>query len=307
MSWSSGCFQGAPDNFKNMINWRPKYRQSGAISMESGKPADISTGNNTSPARERASSRQIDGHVVSITDSRSYDAEQYRKLRHVLEEKKTANGALVVAICSPAAGDGKSLTAVNLAATLAQASTARVLLLDVDLRRESASIRELLGLDNNTGPGISDAIAKPASRLQDVARRTHAPNFSVVLTGGLTSAPYELLRSAAFDRLLREARSVYDYIVIDAPPVVPVSDCRVIASRVDAFLMVVAANRTPRGMLEEALNLMAPEKVLGLIFNRCDMIPSRYYGYYGYYSHYYGDSTGHGFHRDSKKLRSSKT
>jgi len=255
----------------------------------------------------RLNGQTVDRHLVSLTDGRSYDAEQYRKLRHILEEKHNTEAGVAVAICSPAAGDGKSLTAVNIAATLAQAKSNRVLLVDADFRRESVSFTQLLGLNNLQRPGLSDAIVNSELEFPDIVHRTYTPNLEVIMVGGQTLTPYELLRSANFGELLLDMRMHYDFIIIDAPPVVPVSDCRVMATNVDYFLMVVAAHRTPRPMLEEALDLMAPEKMMGIIFNGCDLIPSRYYGYYGYYNHYYGTPTaqkGKDEHRGRAKQQS---
>jgi capsular exopolysaccharide synthesis family protein len=226
--------------------------------------------------------RHMDPHVVSLVDPDCYEAEQYRKLRYVLEEKRAGSRGLVVAVCSPAAGDGKSLTSINLAAALAQAPDDRVLLIDADLRLESASLRSNLHIGKHEGPGLTDAILHNGTSLKDVARPLAGSNLSVVMTGSHSSAPYEMLRSARFGELLDEARQAYDYVILDVPPVVPVSDCRVIAKWVDGLLMVVAAHRTPRAMLEEALDLMGPEKLLGLVFNGSDLMPRRYYGYYGY-------------------------
>lgn len=226
--------------------------------------------------------KQVDKHLVSLTEPDSYEAEQYRKLRYILEEKRKADQGLVVAVCSAAAGDGKSLTALNLAAALAQAREAKVLLVDVDLRRESASLKEHLRLGNPAPNGLTDAIMSATLSLQDVARPMSNSNLSVVFTGTTVNAPYELLRSSRLGELLGEAAKTYQYVILDAPPVVPVSDCRVIRRFVDNFLMVVAAHRTPRPMLEEALDLIGPEKLLGLVYNRGDLMPRSYYGYYRY-------------------------
>ena len=253
--------------------------------MKSLRPdVEVSAGTGQAGKHKPASlmPKRIDPHLVSLADPGSYEAEQYRKLRYVLEEKRVAGRGLVVAICSPAAGDGKSLTAINLAASLAQAPDVKVLLMDVDLRRESASLKSSLHMTKLDGLGVSDAILGADITLQDVARPITGSNVSVVLTGMHTAAPYEILRSTRFDELLATASRQYDYVILDAPPVVPVSDCRVIAKRVDGLLMVVAAHRTPRGMLEEALDLLGPDKLMGIIFNGCDLMPRRYYGYYGY-------------------------
>lgn len=231
---------------------------------------------------QEINSKQVDRHLVSLVEPDSYEAEQYRKLRYALEERRKNGRGMLVAVCSPAAGDGKSLTALNLSAALAQARDSRVLLVDVDLRRESATLKEHLRLGNPAPTGLTDAIISNALSLQDVARPFSGSNLSVILTGTRVTAPYELLRSSRFEQLLEEARRTYQYIILDAPPVVPVSDCRVLGRWVDHFLMVVAAHRTPRSMLEEALDLIGPEKLLGLIFNRGDLMPRRYYGYYRY-------------------------
>ncbi|HEY4128754.1 MAG TPA: CpsD/CapB family tyrosine-protein kinase [Gammaproteobacteria bacterium] len=234
------------------------------------------------PRNAEINAKQVDKHIVSLTEPDSYEAEQYRKLRYVLEEKRRSNRGTTVAICSPAAGDGKSLTALNLAAALAQARDSRVLLVDVDLRRESAALKEHLKLGNPGVNGLTDAIMSSTLSLNDVARPLQGTNLSIVFTGSRVSAPYELLRSGRFEQLLTEASKQYQYVILDAPPVVPVSDCRVIRRFVDYFLMVVSAHRTPRPMLEEALDLIGPDKLLGLVFNRGDLMPRRYYGYYRY-------------------------
>lgn len=228
--------------------------------------------------------KRMDPHLVSILDTESYEAEQYRKLRYVLEEKREPGKGLVVGICSAAAGDGKSLTSLNLAGALAQDPEARVLLMDTDLRRKSETIRGCLGIKSGQASrGLTDLILDPALTLDEVLVAVSADgNFTVLQAGTQPIAPYEALRSKRFLELMLEARRDYDYVIVDAPPVVPVSDCRVISRYLDGFLMVVAAHRTPRTMLEEALNLIDPEKALGLVFNRSDLMPYRYYGYYGY-------------------------
>jgi hypothetical protein len=81
---------------------------------------------------------------------------------------------------------------------------------------------------------------------------------------------------------LREARAFYDYVIIDTPPVVPLVDCRLLGRLVDGFIVVVAANQTPRKLVAEALNLLDPVKVIGVVFNGDDRPLAAHYGYYGY-------------------------
>jgi capsular exopolysaccharide synthesis family protein len=223
----------------------------------------------------------VDDHLVSLVGSATFEAEQYRALRHTVEQLHKTRDLRIVAVSSPGVGDGKSTTAINLAGALAQAPDARVLLVDADLRRPS--VASLLGLGGSDGPGLINLILDPTLTLERVARPRPPFNLSVIPAGQAAASPYEVLKSPRLGELLEEARRRYDYIVVDAPPLCPVQDCRVIAHWVDGFLLVVAAHHTPRRLVEEALNVVERSKVLGFIFNGDDHPPSGYSGYYAYY------------------------
>ena len=224
----------------------------------------------------------VDPHLVSLVDPTSFEADQYRTLRHVLEWKHTAKK--MVAVTSALAGDGKTTTALNLAGALAHAPDVRVLVCDLDQRAPSVGSR--LGLVAQS-PGLVDLVLDADLTLGDVVRRHPRFPISVLPAGRPLTVPYELLQSSRLAELLHEMRQKYDYVVVDTPPVVPVPDTRLIADRVDGYLLVVAANRTPRKLVEDALNLMDPAKLLGIVFNGDDRPLSGYYGYYsGYYGHH---------------------
>ena len=212
--------------------------------------------------------------------SQAYGAEQYRALRHIVEQFGKS-GKKVIAISSPVAGDGKTLTSVNLARAMAQSSEARILLIDADLRR--GSVGEHLGISRAASLGLAGAIADRTLRLAAVARRLPGSNLSVLPAGICPAAPYEALRSVRVGELLNEARESYDYVLVDTPPVVPVADMRVLSEWVDGFFLVVSAHRTPRALLDEALSAMDPEKVLGIVYNGDDLpLSGRYRYYYSY-------------------------
>ena len=219
---------------------------------------------------------------MSLLAPATFEAEQYRGLRHLIEAHKAADGATVVAVSSPAVGDGKTVTAINLAGALAQRADARVLLVDADLRRPSVA-REL-GLRTARGgppPGLVDAIVEPRLTLDAVRCACPEFNLDVVPAGGVPETPYELLQSPRFAALLGEARRRYDVVVLDTPPLVAVPDGRVLEKLADVILLVVSAHRTPRRLVEEALSLTDPAKALGIVFNRDDRPLSGYYrGYH---------------------------
>ncbi|MBI2524713.1 MAG: CpsD/CapB family tyrosine-protein kinase [Candidatus Rokubacteria bacterium] len=226
----------------------------------------------------------VDEHLVSLLTPAAFEAEQYRALRHIVEQRHRAGGVQVLAVTSAAVGDGKTTTAINLAGALAQAPEARVLLVDADLRRPA--LGHLLGLEGVHGRCLVNAIVDPAVGLAEVIEDRPPFNLSVIRAGQTPPSPYELLKSPRLGALLDEARSRFDYIVVDAPPLVPVQDCRVIGRWVDGFLLVVQAHRTPRRLVEEALNVIDPARMIGLVFNGDDHALSGYYsGYYAGYTY----------------------
>jgi len=218
--------------------------------------------------------------LVSFLAPTSVEAEQYRTLRHAVERLRRDSSLQVFAVTSAEPGDGKTVTTLNLAGSLAQSPDARVLVVCADFHR--AAVAEYLGLAGLRSPGLAEAISNEDGGLAHAARRLDSLNISVLLAGRAQARPYELLASPRLEGLLAEARRLYDYVLVDAPPVVPLADCRLLARWVDGFIVVVAARKTPRKLLGDALNQLDPAKVLGLVFNGDDRPLAPYYGYYGY-------------------------
>jgi len=241
--------------------------------------------------------------LVSLVAPSSVEADQYRGLRHSIERLHRDSGLQVVAVTSPGAGEGKTITTLNLAASLAQSPQTRILVIDADLHRPS--VAEYLGIAPPHSPGLSDAIAGESSTLEPAMRRIEPFNLSVVLAGSGQSGAYELLNSPRLDLLLTNARNDFDYIIVDTPPVVPLPDSRLLARCVDGFLIVVAAHRTPRKALAEALTLVDSTKTLGMVFNGDDRPLSPYASYYGY--HGSGDDASRSHHGPSGWQRPRST
>jgi capsular exopolysaccharide synthesis family protein len=243
--------------------------------MFSTAAAPVRRPRETRPDPGDIGAEELDGHFVSLVTPATFEAEQYRALRHMIEELHAASGLAVVAISSPAVGDGKTTTAINLAGALGQAPDTRVLLIDADLRRPS--IAEKLGLQVSPSPGLVGGLLDRAVTIGNAVRRRPPFNLDILPAGDTPAAPYELLRSARLTELMKEARSYYNYVIIDTPPIVGVPDCRVLASVVDGFVIVVGAHRTPKRLVEDALGVVEPGKVIGLLYNRDDRALSGYY------------------------------
>src|SRR6185436_149336 len=226
--------------------------------------------------------REIAEQLVSLLSPDSFATDQYRTLRHSIERLRRENGLRVLAMTSATPNDGKTVTTLNLAGALAQAPDARILVVDADLRRPS--VASYLGLDLQPSRGLSDVLRDPAYTLDDVVQPLEGFNLSVVPAGAPQNAPYELLNSTRLENFLNEARERYDCVLVDTPPLVPLPDCRLIGKWVDGFLLVVGAHKTPRSLVQDALNLLDMSKVIGIVFNGDRRPLSNGYGYY-YYTH----------------------
>lgn len=219
--------------------------------------------------------------LVSFVAPASLEADQYRGLRHLLERLHRDSGLQVIGVTSPAAGDGKTVTSLNIAGSLAQSRDTRVLVISADLHRPK--VADYLGLGRAPSPGLVDVIVDERCGLDQVAQYIESLNLSVLLAGDYQAGAYELLNSPRLEAVLKEARQRFDYVIIDTPPLIPLPDCRLIGRWVDGFLLVVAAHRTPRRAFAEALNLLDPAKVIGVVFNGDERPLARYSSYYTYY------------------------
>jgi capsular exopolysaccharide synthesis family protein len=234
------------------------------------------------------SHKRFDSRLVTLTSPGSFAAEQYQGLRLTVERLGRTRNAKVIAITSPGAGEGKTVTAINLAGALARGTDARVLLIDADLRRPA--VAKNLSIHDAGDRGLAELVEDAALTVESVARPIAPFNLSVIPAGTPTRSIHQLLRSARVDQIVQEARHHYDFVVIDTPPLLPVFDSALLSRLVDGLLVVVAANQTPRKLLGEALNLLDASKVLGIVFNR-DERPL--FGYYdAYYREYFPDTSG---------------
>ena len=223
---------------------------------------------------------RVEPHLVSLTSPTTFEAEQYRLLGHMIEQAHVAAQLVVTVVSSPSPGDGKTTTAVNLASALAQTPEARVLLVDGDLRRPS--IERFLGLPGGDNPGLIGAVHDATIGLDKVVRIYPPSNLAVLPAGRPSGNLHEILRAPRLVELINEARRQYDYIIVDTPPLIPFPDCRLMDHWVDGYLIVIAAHKTPRKLINEAVNTVDETKLLGLVFNSDDRPVFGYYSYYGY-------------------------
>src|SRR5690606_36245656 len=195
-------------------------------------------------------SRRNGVQVVDMVDHESPSAEAYRQLRTNLAFARPDRPQRVIVMTSPTPGDGKSMTSVNLAATLAQQG-ARCLLIDADMRR--GALNEALGVPRD--PGLSQVLAKQTT-FADAVRSLELPGVLAsldFLSGGVHPPnPAELLGSTRLKELIELCRTKYDSVIIDAPPLNLVTDASLIGTVSDGVLVVVRAGVTRGDALEFA-------------------------------------------------------
>lgn len=222
--------------------------------------------------------------VILREDPRSAAAEAVRRLRTNLQFIGVAQQSRSLVITSSVPGEGKSTTAINLAVSLADAG-ARVLLVDADLRRPS--VAEYLGLEGRVG--LTTVLIGKAS-VEDVVQPWSDSSLDILPAGQIPPNPSELLGSPAMRALLDQLTSTYDMVLIDSPPVLPVTDAAVLGRQVGGALLVAGMDRIHRPQLRETLEALetAGCQVLGLVMNK---IARREVGAYVYERSYYSSDT----------------
>lgn len=203
----------------------------------------------------------LDPILVAALEPLSPAAEQYRALRARISQSEEHHPLRVIQVTSPGKADGKSVTALNLALTMAQEFQRRVLILDADLR--SPNVHTLLGLP--PGPGLADVLTGTAA-LEEALVEIPEHHLTVLRAGRTYERPTEMLGSGPMRRLVDSLRTQFDRIVVDSAPTT-VADAGAIAPLSDGLLLVVRASATTTPAISRAIATLASSKLLGLVFN----------------------------------------
>ena len=225
---------------------------------------------------------RIDGafaeKVVINRNTSANSREQYRRLAATMHYTQAPNGLKVILISSAVPGEGKTLTAANLALTFSESYKRNVLLIDADLRRPT--IHTIFQIDNTSG--LSEGLFSTEERRLPV--RQFSSNLAILPAGQPTLDPTAGLTSDRMRRLITEARDVFDWVVIDTPPVALLSDANLLSAICDGVVFVVKAGTTPYELAKRAVDAIGRERILGVVLNRAQQAPHiAGYGYYDYY------------------------
>jgi len=244
-------------------------------------------------------------HALLIThfDPKSPVAEAYRTLRTKIQFARMDRMAKTIVVTSPSIQEGKTTTIVNLALTMAQ-NGQKTLLVGSNLRRPS--IHRFFGIERE--PGLSDILIGNAEwrdcirtvsdmlmgrfEMEDIMASPGLDNLHIIEAGPVPANPSELLSTSAMGEFLRAVREEYDIVLIDTPPVLPVTDSTIVAGQVDAVVLVYQAGKVGRLVLKRAkIHLeSARARVLGVVLNDVQTEVAGYQ-YAHHYTHYYGEES----------------
>lgn len=199
--------------------------------------------------------------------------EAYKTLRtNVSFALPGEEGCKVIVVTSSLQGEGKSITAVNLAITYAMADK-KVLIIDCDMRRPK--LARLMQMGSKVG--LSNLIVN-SKLLDEAIKQTSTPGLDIILSGNVPPNPSELLSSVRMEKLIEQLKGQYDYIFLDSPPVNMVTDAVVLAPKSDGVIFLVRANHSERGSVIHAVEQLeyAKAKILGFVLNGVDMQNLRY-------------------------------
>lgn len=249
--------------------------------------------------KERGTSYALQRRCILNAKSDFYVLEAYKTLRTNIRFFLSGDGCKKFCITSGMAGEGKSITALNLAISFAETGQ-RVVLIDADLRRPSMA-RLLI---EKVSPGLSNVLAGLCSE-DEAIRKTAYPNLDIIFSGEVPPNPSELLSNSRMEKLIQTLSQRYDYILIDTPPVGIVSDACVVANYLDGVLFLVRQNEAEKEVVLQCVKQLefAGAKLMGFVLNGSDQVGGKHYkekryryryGYrYGYrYNSVYAEPSG---------------
>lgn len=202
--------------------------------------------------------------IIMQTNPGSPTSEAYRSLRFNIECSVFDRGVQTITITSANRGEGKTTTALNLAVAYTQIGK-KVILLDADLR--NPSIHLAFGEDNSRG---LTSFLTNQSGSNEIIRKTYVENLSIIMSGSKPSNPSELLLSKQMNSLLAELKQSYDLIIVDTPPILTLTDAKIMAAKCDGVLLVVEYGKVKRNIAKKVKEelMLSKAKLMGVVLNK---------------------------------------
>lgn len=219
-------------------------------------------------------------HIITISSPKSPISEAYRTLRTNIQFACVDLKPKTLLVTSSMPREGKTTTAVNLAASMAQDGK-KTILVDCDLRKPK--IDTIFKIPNETG-GLSNILIDEIEQEEGI-KETEVDNLYILPAGKIPPNPAELLSSKKMQQFMEYLRQNFDYIIVDSPPLIAVTDAQVISKYSDACILVAAAGESDRGEVIKAKELLCNvnAKIIGVVLNKIDISKESYNKFYHYY------------------------
>ena len=214
-----------------------------------------------------------------MTEGNSLGAEKFRLLRARLRNLRERRQLQKLVITSAVPSEGKTLVAMNLAVCLAKHTDEKILLLEGDLRKPM--LGEHLGIKSL--PGVGEWWASSRRTGQQIYLPFRRLQLWILPAGSAPENPVNILQSARFLELYKQLSTCFDWIIIDAPPLLPMADVSFWSRQADGLLLVVREGHTPKTILQKGLETLDNPKVVGVVLNDAHEVESGYYGHYYYH------------------------
>lgn len=222
---------------------------------------------------------RVEPRLVAITQPHSTYCEEYRSLRTQVLHKSQRQKLQSIVVASVNASEGKSVTALNLSWLLAQTDGVTALVIDSDLRMPS--LTDYLGIEADRG--LSGILAGRATLRESIIRLEPA-GLHLLPGGEARSDVAELISGPKFKEILREAKEMFDYVIIDAPPLGIFTDASVLINHADGAMLVIRAGRTRYSQIDRVLENLPRERMLGVVLNQSEDVMDESHYNYGYYA-----------------------
>ena len=223
---------------------------------------------------------RVEPRLVTITHPHSSYCEEYRSLRTHIIHKSQRQKLQAIVIASVNASEGKSITALNLSWLLAQTDGIKALIIDADLRMPS--LTDYIGIE--TDKGLSDMLVGNA-RLKDSIIKLQPSGLHILPGGEARNDVAELLSGPRFKQILDEAREIFDFVIIDAPPLGIFTDAAVLINHADGAMLVLRANKTRYSLVDRALENVPRDRMLGVVLNQSEDVLNESHYNYGFYNY----------------------
>ncbi|MEP6901735.1 MAG: CpsD/CapB family tyrosine-protein kinase [Actinomycetota bacterium] len=221
---------------------------------------------------------RVEPRLVAITQPHSNYCEEYRNLRTQILHKSQRQKLQSIVVASINPSEGKTITALNLSWLLAQTDGVKCLIIDSDLRMPS--LTDYLGIE--TDKGLSDILAGKAN-LTDSIIKLEPAGLHLLPGGEARTDVAELISGPKFKEILRQAREMFDFVIIDAPPLGIFTDATVLINHADGALLVVRAGKTNYSAVDRILEALPRDRMMGVVLNQSEDILDESHYNYGYY------------------------